>query len=178
RGVRASDRRGDGVRHARRRFPRCCGARGRGRRGGARRRRHRSGADGTRAARSARRRRTRASARLHVGGDGAQDGRRLPRGDRGVKVSGIVIATGPEETTLLERSVPALLAQVDELVIVANGPGSVEGDVPAGARVIRNTRMLGFSANINAGTAATSGEYIGVSNPHAAPPPNPVPPLL
>jgi N-acetylglucosaminyl-diphospho-decaprenol L-rhamnosyltransferase len=86
-----------------------------------------------------------------------------------VKVSGIVIATGAEETRLLERSVPALLEQVDELVVVANGPGSVEGDVPTGARVIRNERLLGFSANINAGTAATSGEYVIVSNPDAVP---------
>jgi GT2 family glycosyltransferase len=95
-----------------------------------------------------------------------------------VKVSGIVIATGAEETKLLERSVPALLDQVDELVVVANGPGSVEGDVPAGARVIRNERLLGFSANINAGTAATSGEYVVVSNPDAVPEANAIAALV
>ena len=95
-----------------------------------------------------------------------------------MKVSGIVIATGPEETNLLERSVPALLEQVDELVIVANGPGSLDGDAPAGARVIRNERLLGFSANINAGTAATSGEYVVVSNPDAVPEPDAIAALV
>jgi GT2 family glycosyltransferase len=95
-----------------------------------------------------------------------------------VKVSGIVIATGPEETNLLEHSVPALLAQVDELVIVANGPGSVERDAPAGSRIIRNQRMLGFSANINAGVAASSGEYVVVSNPDAVPKPNAIAALV
>jgi GT2 family glycosyltransferase len=95
-----------------------------------------------------------------------------------VKVSGIVIATGPEETELLERSVPALLPQVDELVIVANGRGSVEGHVPDGVRVLRNEHMLGFSANINAGTAATSGEYVVVSNPDAVAEPNAIAALL
>ena len=95
-----------------------------------------------------------------------------------MKVSGVVIATGREETTLLERSVPALLAQVDELVIVANGPGSVDGEVPQGARLIRNERMLGFSANINAGVAATSGEYVVVSNPDAVPEPDAIAALV
>ena len=74
-----------------------------------------------------------------------------------MKVSGIVVVTGPQETEYLGRSAPALRPQVDELVIVANGPGSVEGDVPTDARIVRNDRMLGFSANINAGIAATSG---------------------
>src|SRR5262249_33977963 len=134
--------------------------------------------DGARGARPARRGRSRACARVHVGGDGAKDRRHVSRGDRIMKVSGIVIATGPEETKLLERAVPALLEQVDELVIVANGPRSVEGDVTAGARVIRNQRLLGFSANINAGTAATSGEYVVVSNPDAVPEPNAIAALV
>jgi GT2 family glycosyltransferase len=95
-----------------------------------------------------------------------------------VKVSAIVIATGPEETKLLEHSVPPLLPQVDELLIVANGPGSVEGDAPTGARVLRNDRMLGFSANINAGTAATFGEYVVVSNPDAVAEPDAIPALV
>jgi len=89
-----------------------------------------------------------------------------------VKVSGIVVVTGPQETEYLGRSAPALRPQVDELVIVANGPGSVEGDVPTDARIVRNDRMLGFSANINAGIAATSGEYVVVSNPDAVPEPD------
>ena len=95
-----------------------------------------------------------------------------------MKVSGIVIVTGPEETTLMQRSAPALQPQVDELVIVANGPGSVHGDVPAGVRVLRNDRLKGFSANINAGTTATSGEYVVVSNPDAVPEPGAIAELV
>jgi len=95
-----------------------------------------------------------------------------------VKVSGIVIVTGPEETALMQRSAPALQTQVDELVIVANGPGSVDGGVPHGVRVVRNGRLRGFSANINAGVAATSGEYVVGSNPDAVPGPGAVAALV
>jgi GT2 family glycosyltransferase len=95
-----------------------------------------------------------------------------------VKVSGIVIVTGPEESGLLDRSLPALRPQVDEVVVVANGPRSVDGGVPHGVRLLRNERMLGFSANINAGTSATSGEYIVVSNPDAVPEPNAIAELV
>jgi len=91
-----------------------------------------------------------------------------------MKVSAIVIVTGTEETALMRRSLPSLRPQVDELVVVANGPGSVDGGVPDDVRVLRNDRMLGFSANINAGTAATRGEYVVVSNPDAIPEPNAV----
>jgi N-acetylglucosaminyl-diphospho-decaprenol L-rhamnosyltransferase len=85
-------------------------------------------------------------------------------------VSAIVIVTGAEETAVMRRNVPALADQVDELVVVANGPGSVEdGEPPDAARVVRQPRMLGFSANINAGTAVTSGEYVVVSNPDVVP---------
>jgi GT2 family glycosyltransferase len=90
-----------------------------------------------------------------------------------------VIVTGPEETEVMRRNAPALVAQVDELVVVANGPGSVDGDrVPDGAHLIRHERPLGFSANINAGTAATSGEYVIVSNPDVVPEPDAVAELV
>jgi GT2 family glycosyltransferase len=95
-----------------------------------------------------------------------------------VKVSAIVIVTGAEETALLERSLPALRPQVDELVVVANGPRSLEGAAPDDVRILRNERMLGFSANINAGTAATSAEYVVVSNPDAVPEPNAIAELV
>lgn len=91
-----------------------------------------------------------------------------------MKVSGIVIVTGAEETRLMEQSAPSLQQQVDELVIVANGPGSVEGEPPDGAHVLRIERTQGFSANINAGVAATSGEYVVISNPDAVPEPGTV----
>jgi GT2 family glycosyltransferase len=95
-----------------------------------------------------------------------------------MKVSGIVIVTGPEESRLMERSVPALAQQVDELVVVANGPGSVESKPPAGARLLRVAARQGFSANINAGVAATSGEYVVVSNPDAVPEPDAIAELV
>src|SRR5204863_3303654 len=95
-----------------------------------------------------------------------------------MKVSAIVIVTGAEETALLRRSLPSLRPQVDELVVVANGPGSVDGDLPDDVRLLRNDRMLGFSANINAGTAVTRGEYVVVSNPDAVPERDAVPRLV
>jgi GT2 family glycosyltransferase len=87
-----------------------------------------------------------------------------------MKVSAIVVSTGPHEAQLLERSLPALEPQVDELVVVANGPGSVR-DVPNGVRVIETDGVRGFAANINTGIAATAGEYVVVSNPDAIPAP-------
>ena len=64
----------------------------------------------------------RARALLHLGGDGAADGRRLPEGAR-VRVAAVVVSHGhPRE---LEESLPALRPQVDELVVIANVPGSV-----------------------------------------------------
>jgi len=95
-----------------------------------------------------------------------------------MKVSAIVIVTGVEETQLMRRSVPALVTQADEVVVIANGPGSVDGEAPDGARVVRVDRMQGFSANINAGVEATSGEYVVVSNPDAVPEPDAIAALV
>jgi GT2 family glycosyltransferase len=89
-----------------------------------------------------------------------------------VSVSGIFVVTGATEAALLDSSLPALRAQVDELVVVANGPGSVPTGVPAGVRVLENDRALGFSANVNKGIAATGGEYVVISNPDAVPEPD------
>ncbi len=90
-------------------------------------------------------------------------------------VSGIIVST--REAEHLRRSVPALLPQVDELVVVANVPGSVE-DLPDGVRVLHNDRLQGFSANINAATAVTSGKYVVVSNPDAVPEPDAISELV
>jgi N-acetylglucosaminyl-diphospho-decaprenol L-rhamnosyltransferase len=81
-----------------------------------------------------------------------------------VSVSAVVVSHG--HAAELERSLPALLPQVDELVVVANLPGSV-GALPAGVRVIENDRPLRLAANVNLGTAATSGEHVLFSNPDA-----------
>lgn len=81
-----------------------------------------------------------------------------------MSVSAVVVSHGHARE--LERSLPALLPQVDELVLVANVPGSA-GDVPAGVRVIENRRPLPLSANVNLGVASTSGELVLFSNPDA-----------
>jgi len=79
-----------------------------------------------------------------------------------VKVSAVVISHGHRAE--LARSLPALLPQVDETVVIANVPGSAPAD-PLGARVIEQTSRRSFAANINAGAAATTGELLLVANP-------------
>ncbi len=64
------------------------------------------------------------------------------------------VVTGPGEAELLGTSLPALHAQVDELVVVANGPDSRPTDLPDDVRVVENDRALGFSANVNKGITA------------------------
>ncbi len=79
-----------------------------------------------------------------------------------MKVSAVVISHGHREE--LARSLPALMPQVDEAVVIANLPGSGPAD-PLGARVVEQPRPLSFAANINAGAATTNGELILVANP-------------
>jgi GT2 family glycosyltransferase len=86
-----------------------------------------------------------------------------------VKVSGVFVATGAAEAAMLQDSLPPLHAQVDELVVIANGPGSRPGNVPADVRVLEDDVRVGFSANVNKGIRATSGEYVVISNPDAIP---------
>jgi GT2 family glycosyltransferase len=81
-----------------------------------------------------------------------------------MRVSAIVVSHG--HAVELERSLPALSAQVDEIVVVANVPGSV-AQVPTAVRVLENPRPLSLSANVNLGIAATSGEYVLNVNPDA-----------
>ncbi len=88
-----------------------------------------------------------------------------------MSVSAVVVSHGHARE--LERSLPALLPQVDELVVVANVPGSV-GPLPPGVRVLENERPLTLSANVNQGVAATSGELVLFANPDAVPQPDAV----
>jgi GT2 family glycosyltransferase len=88
-----------------------------------------------------------------------------------VKVSAVVVSHG--HASELARSLSELLAQVDETLVIANIPGSIE-DVPPGVRVVENPRPLTLSANVNVGIAATSGEYVLVANPDAVPRPGAV----
>jgi GT2 family glycosyltransferase len=82
-----------------------------------------------------------------------------------VKVSAIVVSHG--NAAELERTLPALAPQVDELLVIANIPERV----PAGPRVLQNTRPLGFAANVNRGVSETSGELVVTVNPDAVPRP-------
>jgi len=78
-----------------------------------------------------------------------------------VSVSAVVVVHDPEPE--LERCLASLRPQVDELVLVANRPGSLEA--PPNVRVIENDQPLGFAANVNRGVAATQGEFVVVANP-------------
>jgi N-acetylglucosaminyl-diphospho-decaprenol L-rhamnosyltransferase len=81
-----------------------------------------------------------------------------------VKVSAVVVSHG--HAAELAQSLPALLPQVDEVVVIANTPGSAAG-VPEGMRVLENPRPLPLAANVNLGIAATTGEYVLNVNPDA-----------
>jgi GT2 family glycosyltransferase len=85
-----------------------------------------------------------------------------------VKVAAVVVSHG--NASDLERLLPALAPQVDELVVVANTPGSVPVDL-RGAHVIANERPLGFGANVNLGAKATTSELVCSVNPDAIPRP-------
>jgi N-acetylglucosaminyl-diphospho-decaprenol L-rhamnosyltransferase len=88
-----------------------------------------------------------------------------------VSVSAVVVSHGHARE--LERSLPALAPQVDEVVVIANTLGSV-GDVPPHVQVLENPRSLSFAANVNLGIAATVGEYVLVANPDAVAEPDAV----
>jgi GT2 family glycosyltransferase len=92
-----------------------------------------------------------------------------------VKVSAVVVSHGHADE--LERSLPALVPQVDETLVVANLPGSVR-DVPEGVRVAENPRPLTLAANVNLGIAATTGEYVLAANPDSIPEPGAVATLV
>ncbi|HZT15397.1 MAG TPA: glycosyltransferase family 2 protein [Gaiellaceae bacterium] len=85
-----------------------------------------------------------------------------------MRVAAVVVSHGhPRE---LAASLPALREQVDELVVIANVPGSV----PAGIEAVQNERPLGYGANVNRGAARTTAELIVCANPDARPLPGAV----
>jgi len=92
-----------------------------------------------------------------------------------MRISAIVVSHGhrPE----LAESLPALAPQVDEIVVIANVPGSAPAD-PLGARVLQNARPLSYAANLNQGIAETTGELVLVNNPDAVPKPGAVAELV
>ncbi len=126
----------------------------------------RSGARGRdpargRRARPARRGRARAGARSSPGvrpRGATLDVYRESRVDAVETVSAVVVSHGHARE--LERSLPALLPQVDELVVIANVPGSrrrASRRAPACSRTHARPR---FAANVNRGVAETSGELV------------------
>ena len=86
-------------------------------------------------------------------------------------VSAVVVSHGGAAE--LRESLPALSPQVDELVVIANVPGSVDL-VPPGIRVLVNERPQGFAANANRGIAETAGDFVVLVNPDAVPEPEAV----
>ena len=82
-----------------------------------------------------------------------------------MKVSAIVVSHA--SAAEVEALLPALAPQVDELLLIANVPGSV----PAGVEAVENERPLGYAANVNLGLTRTSGEAVVIANPDAIPRP-------
>ena len=89
-----------------------------------------------------------------------------------MNVSGVVISHGHAQD--LERTLPALAEQVDELVVVANIAGSVPETLPHGVRVVENAGPLSFAANANLGAKSTRYELVLIANPDAVPEPGAV----
>lgn len=92
-----------------------------------------------------------------------------------MKVSAVVVSHG--HAAEVARLLPALAPQVDEVIVVANLPGSA-GLVPAGVRMLENARPQTLSANVNLGSAAAQGEYVLNVNPDALPEPGAVAALV
>lgn len=84
-----------------------------------------------------------------------------------MKVSAVVVSHGHADE--LVGSLPVLAPQVDELLVIANIPGSLPAELPAGVRVLENARPLSFAANANLGAANTAHELVLVANPDAVP---------
>jgi len=86
-------------------------------------------------------------------------------------ISAVVVSHGHRAE--LAESLPALVPQVDEVVVIANVPGSAPADAH-GARVIENPHALSYAANLNRGISETSGGLVLVNNPDAVPEPGAV----
>jgi GT2 family glycosyltransferase len=85
-----------------------------------------------------------------------------------VRVSAVVVSHDGARD--LEESLPALRPQVDELLVIANIPGSA----PAGIEALENEHPLGYAANLNRGLARTRGDAMLAANPDAVPEPGAV----
>ena len=92
-----------------------------------------------------------------------------------MRVSAVVVSHG--HAAELEISLPALVPQVDETVVISNFSGSVN-TVPEAVRVLENARPLSLAANVNLGSEATEGEYVLTANPDVIPEPDAVAALV
>jgi len=92
-----------------------------------------------------------------------------------MKVSAVVVSHG--HSAELARSLPALVPQVDETLVISNASGSVS-TVTEEVRILENPKPLSLSANVNLGIAATSGDYVLAANPDAIPEPGAVAALV
>ena len=81
-----------------------------------------------------------------------------------MNVSAVVVSHG--QAGQLAVCLEALRPQVDELVVVANVPGST-GALPPGTVLVQRERPAGYGANVNLGVSRSSGEAIVVANPDA-----------
>lgn len=80
-----------------------------------------------------------------------------------MRVSAVVVSHGsPADVAEL---VPLLERQVDEVVVIANVPGSA----PPGMSAIENERPLGYAANLNRGLRHTTGDALLAVNPDTRP---------
>jgi GT2 family glycosyltransferase len=83
-----------------------------------------------------------------------------------MRVAAVVVSHG--NAADVERLLPVLVPQVDEVVVVANVPGSA-GLLPEGVTLLANETPIGFGANVNRGVAATTAELVCSVNPDAIP---------
>ena len=90
-------------------------------------------------------------------------------------VAAVVVTHGADPD--LPATIAAIAPQVDELVVVANLPGTTP-PLPEGTVLIENDRPAGFATNVNRGVAATTTPYVAVVNPDAVAEPDAVRTLL
>jgi len=88
-----------------------------------------------------------------------------------MRVSAVVVSHGSAED--VAALLPQLEPQVDELVVIANVPGSA----PPGFAAIENARPLGYAANLNLGCSRTTGDAVLAVNPDTRPATDAVPTL-
>jgi GT2 family glycosyltransferase len=85
-----------------------------------------------------------------------------------VRVAAVVVSHGSARE--VEALLPALEPQVDEVVVIANVPGSA----PPGVAAVENAHPLGYAANLNLGLARTHADAVLAVNPDAVPEPGAV----